>query len=123
MENPENIYTEKSEVKRTRKTNPGCVILLILVFIIGYFLIGFYSIQPIGAIPDGVTLVIFRAGTQLQFFDSADAMCERTMGGVSLLCRGMAISAIVENDVPILVRLPYIHQFYLFSTGGFEYNQ
>lgn len=43
-----------------------------------------FVIQPLGAIPEGRTLVMSRrVGTK--FIDSADAMCLRIQDGVSLL--------------------------------------
>lgn len=50
-----------------------------------------FVIQPIGALPEGRTLVISRLNT-LNFIDSADAWCDRKLGGVSLLCRMSALS-------------------------------
>lgn len=104
----------------------GCsitgVILAIILFLIFYNVFGFFTVQPIGAIPDGVTMLIVRAGTQLKFFDSADAMCERIQGGVSLLCRLGALGALADQKEIIILRLPYIEAFYLASTGGVTYE-
>ena len=100
----------------------GKVILLIIIFLIIYNSLGFFTIQPIGAIPDGLTLVVLRFGTQLKFFDSADAMCKRELGEVSLLCRMAALGALGDNEEKILLRLPYIELFYLLSTGFMEYE-
>lgn len=62
-------------------------------------------IQPIGAIPDGVTALV--AGVPgLHVIDSPDAICQRTEGGVSLLCRGMTAGSIARNGT-IIARLPY----------------
>jgi hypothetical protein len=105
-----------------RKKRPYWLLIILFLFIVFYFIFGFITIQPIGAIPDGITLLVVRAGTQLRFFDSPDALCERIMGGVSLLCRGMAIGSIGENST-IILRLPYIDAFYLASTGGNSYNK
>jgi hypothetical protein len=57
----------------------------------------------------------------MQFIDSPDAMCERIQGGVSLLCRGIAMGTAVNNGT-IYARLPYSHTLYLWSTGGKEYG-
>lgn len=71
-------------------------------------------IQPIGAIPKGVTAVV--AGIEnVNFVDSPDAICMRRMGGVSLLCRGMTAAAIANNS-KILLRLPY--SSILFKLSG-----
>lgn len=62
-------------------------------------------IQPIGAIPDGVTAIVSGV-SNVNLLDSPDAICMRNTGGVSLLCRGMTAAAIAKNG-KILFRLPY----------------
>lgn len=80
-----------------------------------------FVVQPIGAVPDGRTLVIGRlAGSK--FVDSADAMCERIQGGVSLLCRGMVTAQVGKNST-IYLRLPYSETLYTWSTGGRTYEK
>ncbi len=54
--------------------------------------------------------------------DSADAICAREMNGVSLLCRGMTMAAII-NKGTVLVRLPYSEFLYGISTDGKEYGR
>jgi hypothetical protein len=76
---------------------------------------GFYTIQPIGALPEGRTLVVWRAA-QEPFFNSPDAMCLDRMGGVSLMCRMIAMGQAPTDR--IVVRLPYIKSAYFASTGG-----
>lgn len=80
-----------------------------------------FVIQPIGAAPDGRTLIISRLKNG-KFIDSADSICVRIQGGVSLLCRGMVLGAVGENAT-IYLRLPYIEAFYLESTGGKRYGK
>jgi hypothetical protein len=110
---------ETQEIPMKKKKHAWIFIILVLL-VVFYFVFGFMTIQPIGAIPDGITLLVIRAGTQLKFFDSPDALCERLNGEVSLLCRGMAMGLIAENAT-IVLRLPYIDTFYLASTGGVTY--
>ncbi len=112
-------YTELATPKKHRLWWIWLVLVVLVVF---YFVFGFITIQPIGAIPDGVTLLVVRAGTQLKFFDSPDAMCERSAGGVSLLCRMAALSAVADGPT-IVARLPYVASFYLASTGGATYEK
>jgi len=70
-------------------------------------------IQPIGAIPKGVTAIV--AGIRgPNFIDSPDAICDRTMGGVSLLCRGMVAARIVDQGY-IVARLPYSETLFRLS--------
>lgn len=62
-------------------------------------------IQPIGALPEGVTAVVIGV-RNVNFLDSPDAICNRHEGGVSLLCRGREAGAIAREGT-ILLRLPY----------------
>jgi len=80
-----------------------------------------FIIQPIGAVPEGQTMIIWRMKS-LNFIDSADAWCEREQGGVNLLCRIGVLGRVAENG-QILVRLPYSEALYKFSTGGNTYTR
>jgi hypothetical protein len=94
--------------------------VLILFFGVGaYFATAFVVVPPIGAIPDGVTVWVWRTDA-MNFIDSPDAMCERRMGGVSLLCRVAALGAMSDK---IIARLPYSETLYLWSTGGRTYQR
>jgi hypothetical protein len=79
--------------------------------------LGFYSIQPIGAIPDGATWLVWRAKSE-PFFNSADRLCIDRLGGVSLLGRGMALGQAPKER--IIVRMAYWKFAYLQSVGGTE---
>jgi len=92
--------------------------ILLIVF---FSQVTFFVIQPIGALPEGKTLVILRMN-KTNFIDSADAMCAREMDGVSLLCRGMMMAAIAKKST-ILVRLPYSEFLYNISTDGKTYGR
>ncbi len=81
----------------------------------------FFVVQPIGAVPEGRTVVIWRL-TTMKFIDSADAWCERQTAGVNLLCRGAVLAKIANEDV-IIARLPYSETLYLWSTGGRTYSR
>ena len=122
MENQIN-QQEQDNPEKKKRSHAWIFILVIAVLVLFYFIFGFVTIQPIGAIPDGITLLIVRAGTQMKFFDSADAMCLRLNDNeVSLLCRLAALSAIAENS-KIIARLPYINAFYLASTHGVTFEK
>lgn len=62
-------------------------------------------IQPIGALPNGVTAIVGGL-SNVNLLDSPDAICNRHEGGVSLLCRGREAAAIAEKG-KILLRLPF----------------
>jgi len=75
-------------------------------------------IQPIGAIPNGVTAVVVGV-RNVRIVDSPDAICTRTQGGVSLLCRGATAAAIVRTGT-ILLRLPYSETLFRMTGGPFR---
>jgi hypothetical protein len=79
-----------------------------------------YAVQPIGALPQGITLIVWRHG-QEPFFNSPDAMSLKATGGVSLLSRGLALGAAPVDRV--ILRLPYIEAAYLLSTGGKQFDR
>jgi hypothetical protein len=88
----------------------GCVAAIVIAWLVGVRVL---VIQPIGAIPDGVTLIVFGV-PNMHLIDSPDAICQRSQGGVSLLCRGMTAAAIADRG-EILARLPYSEMLFRFS--------
>ncbi len=103
-----------------RRIWPWVLVVFVLATIAVCTQITIFVIQPIGAIPEGRTLIVKRQG-KLQFIDSADAICERSMDKVSLLCR-MGALATVANKSTIYARLPYSETLYVISTGGKKYE-
>lgn len=99
----------------------GLAGVLIMAATLAYFSLTVFVIQPIGAVPEGRTVVIGRVG-KTKFLDSADAICQREMGGVSLLCRAMIMGNILE-EATIFLRLPYSEALYLWSTDGRTYGR
>lgn len=85
-----------------------------------YFFCGFYTVQPIGALPEGKTAIVWRASGE-PFFNSADGLCLERMGSVSMMCRALAMGQAPLDR--IIVRLPYQHWAYLRSTGGAEFDR
>lgn len=85
-----------------------------------YLFCGIYSIQPIGALPNGVSAIVLRKSGE-PFFNSPDALCIERTGGVSLLCRGMAMGQGPHDR--IVVRLPYQSWAYSLSTDGQEFDR
>jgi hypothetical protein len=102
---------------RRRRLWPWILLLLSVLFC---FVCGFYSVQPIGAIPDGATAIVLRAEGE-PFFNSPDALCLERMGGASLLCRSLAMAQAPTDR--ILIRLPYQQWAYDFSTGGQRFDR
>lgn len=85
-----------------------------------YCFCGLYSVQPIGMLPEGKTLLVWRSGDE-PFFNSPDATCERRVGYVSLFCRMAAMGAAPLDR--IIVRLPYQEWAYRSSIDGNSYER
>ena len=62
------------------------------------------AVPPMGIAPDGATVLMWRTGA-LRPIDSADAICKRLQGNVTLLCRASALAAIKPENV--IYRFPY----------------
>ncbi|MNQ62275.1 hypothetical protein D3C85_766150 [compost metagenome] len=97
------------------------VALFAALLIAVYTQITLFVVPPIGAVPEGRTVVMLRLN-KTNFVDSPDAMCDRMQGGVSLLCRGMTMAAVVEKT-RIIARLPYSDGLYLISTDGKRFER
>jgi len=99
------------------------VVVIALVIFIRAFC-GIFVIQPIGAIPKGVTIVYWRNGLNLPFISSADGLLAKSDAGVSLLGRGIILAKLAK---PIksreIFRLGYSETLYLWSTGGKKYSK
>lgn len=107
--------------KKRGRIWPVVLILFLIVCVVIYTQLTIFVVQPIGAVPEGRTLIIARMN-KTQFIDSADAMCERIQNGVSLLCRMAVMGAVLKNTT-VLMRLPYSETLYLISTGGKTYDR
>ena len=101
-----------------KKLIAGLVIVALLALLSTQMTI--FVVQPIGAIPEGRTLIVRRL-PGARFVESADSICDREQGGVSLLCRGSILAAYSQGR--IYARLPYMDWLYLWSTGGSRYNR
>jgi hypothetical protein len=107
------------------------IVASVLLAIILYKSIGLYVIQPIGVIPDGVTVVYLRWSPlepdkylSVPFIESTDGQLLRTSGEVSLFARVIAMGTfmkLIENR--ILLKLPYFESFYLISTKGTRFEE
>jgi hypothetical protein len=84
---------------------------------------GIFTIQPIGAIPEGVTFIYHSRNPDMPFFASPDGLCLKIQGSVSLLCRIAGLSVVEELSNRIIIKLPYSHWAYMRSTGGVEFEE
>ena len=104
-----------------KKSFIGLAILAVVTFISSQFLT-IFVVPPIGALPEGRTIVIPRMD-QMSFIESPDGMCLRVQDGVSLLCRGLMLGSLNLTETPILVRLPYSEFLYLMTTDGQKFDR
>ncbi len=119
------------EKEKPTKSRKGCIVPLVVIIVVlllcslSWMLVrpGVFTIQPIGAIPEGVTLIYHSRNPEMPFFSSPDGLCLDAQGSVSLFCRGAAISAASELTDRIIVRLPYMRWAYLRSTGRLEFDR
>ena len=120
--------TANESISSDHKRRSGClttfVVALIIMVVVGFLVRpGVFTVQPIGSIPDGVTLIYHSRGPDMPFFASPDGLCLEMQGSVSLLCRGAALASATELVDRAIIRLPYIHSAYLLSTGGLEFDR
>jgi hypothetical protein len=99
------------------------VVLTILVATWFWIDPGVFTVQPIAALPQGVTFIYYSRDPNMPFFSSPDGMCLETQGYVSLLCRFNALGAANDLNNRLILKLPYLHWAYLMSTGGREFEQ
>jgi hypothetical protein len=114
---------EKETPKRRKRIY--IALSVIVVLLLAWILIrpGVFTIQPLGAMPDGITIIYHSRNPEMPFFSSPDGMCLEMQGSVSLFCRGAALAAADELADRIILRLPYNHWAYLQSTGGREFEE
>lgn len=100
----------------------GVISLSTLLFV--RICLGFFVIQPIGAVPEGVTIVYWRLGSKLPFVASADGLLDQEGNGVSLFGRGILLAGLAgplkERE---LFRMGYSKFLYLWSTGGKSFEK
>ncbi|MCF7730889.1 MAG: hypothetical protein K9N23_04340 [Akkermansiaceae bacterium] len=114
------------ETRILRKRRPITVGLVVMVVtaLCFWLLFGVFVIQPIGALPDGATVVYCRQGLNMKFIESADGILKRETGKVTLFGRGIVLGKIGEIVAERkVISLPYFHILYLWSTGGSEYDR
>ena len=109
---------------RPMKTRKFVLIFTVAFLLFFRFAFGLYVVQPIGAIPEGATIVYWRLGTNMDFVESADGLVLKTGAGLSLLTRGLALStsASVVVDRKVL-KLPYSSFLYGLTTNGRFYDR
>jgi hypothetical protein len=121
----ENLIEQVDESESPKKKKYSFYLIFLIIILAIWFLFkpGVFTIQPIGALPEGITIIYHSRNPQMPFFSSPDGLCLEIQGSVSLLCRAMTISAVEELSDRILLRLPYSHWAYLRSTDGVVFDK
>lgn len=108
----------------------GCLVALLFLFfvvcpVIAFVAIqpGVFTVQPIGALPEGVTFIYYSRNPEMPFFSSPDSLCLKIQGYVSLLCRATALGSTTELTKRIIIKMPYNEWAYLQSTGGQKFDR
>ncbi|MDO9087127.1 MAG: hypothetical protein Q7U53_13050 [Anaerolineaceae bacterium] len=98
------------------------VVLFFLVLLAAIFLSrpGVYTIQPINAIPDGMTVLYILREAEVPFYTSLHPECAYSATNVSLMCTAMLRTAFENFSGRIILRLPYNHAAYLKGSDGVE---
>lgn len=101
------------------------LLIFTVAVVVGFrFCCGIFVVQPIGAIPEGKTIVFWRLGMDMPFVSSVDGLLEEKGIGVSLLGRAIGLGTLAE---PIMdkeiVSFGYSESLYLWSTGGKTYGK
>ena len=119
--------TDNVQITGQKRRREILIITLIgIALIIGfiYFTMGLFVVQPIGAIPEGATVLYWRYGAKLPVISSADGLLSKKEQGVSLLGRAVALGTIgtlvTERKI---IKFPYSRTLYLISTGGREFEK
>jgi hypothetical protein len=106
-----------------KKITYTLLILITTLVILFRLFFGIFVIQPIGAIPDGVTIIYLRTGLNLPFISSADGLLEESGLGVSILGRAVMLSKLAEPiSDKTWFRFDYSEKLYLWSTNGKKYD-
>jgi hypothetical protein len=109
-----------------KRRGPVIALLMIALLALVWWGIrpGIFVVQPIGAVPDGVTIIYTSRGGEMPFVSSGDGMCLQKLGSVNLLCRGAAMSGFMKTfEDHIVLRMPYSEWLYLQSTDGAKFER
>lgn len=101
-------------------------ILTAVLFILVWSTFSVFSIQPIGAIPDGATVIMFKPDRLLMqgkfdFLESVDHLQYKNSGEVTLLGRMMFLGIALKSSF-VIVKLPYFETLELISNGGLTWR-
>jgi hypothetical protein len=117
---PMSIHYFYIRLRSCRLPRRGLAITVVAAIAISLFCdqFGTYTVQPLGAVPEGATYVVRRIKGE-PFFNSIDGTCDRWGEDVTTSCRGRAIRQAPLHR--ILIELPYQQAAYLLSVQAHTY--
>ena len=124
MNEPIETTTSKIPDRRNRKARYLLVAVVALLILIWVFLRpGVFTVPPIEAFPEGVTIIYHSRNPEMPFFSSPDSLCLQSIDSIMFLCRAERIAGDKVISDRIILRLPYNHWAYLQSTDGHEFGR
>ena len=119
------LKTTDEGKRRSGRKRIGLFLLVgFVVLVLFRSFCGIFVVQPIGAIPDGGTIIYWRSALRMPFIASADGLQQEFDGGVSLLGRAVILGGLTDMlKERKIISLPYSETLYLWSTGGREYDR
>jgi hypothetical protein len=126
MNSSEEKTMDNIKTGKKKNSKKKAITLLVFFLTVGfvYSTMGLFVVQPIGAIPEGTTVLYWRYDTKLPFISSADGLLLEKGQGVSLFGRGIVLGAIGKlMEERKIMNLPYSKTLYLISTGGKEFEK
>ncbi|WP_156453182.1 hypothetical protein [Polycladidibacter stylochi] len=83
------------------------VTIVLTAFVVyAYLQLSIFVVKPLAGIHEGETLIIKRQ-ENLNFIDSAEAVCQRSLVTTNPVCQATALSLMVNKN-NVVLRLPYI---------------
>ncbi len=114
-------------LQRPKKSYVGLIIPLVIVFILAMAWViirpGVFTIQPIGNMPQGVTVIYFSRAPGVPLFSSPEGLCLKSQGSISLDCSMVALNTAAELSNRIILQLPFNQWAYLKSMSGVKTGQ
>ncbi len=112
--------TKSSTSHKNKRTRNALLFILIIVTIVIVSRPGVFTVQPVDAIPEGMTFIYVLRQTDQPLYTSFDPECFYSPTSVSLICNAMLKSDLENLSRRIILKLPYNHSAYLKGSNGIE---
>jgi hypothetical protein len=109
-----------SPSQKKKRTRYALLFLLILILVVVELRPGVYTVQPVDAIPEGMTFIYVLRQADQPLYTSFDPECFYSPTSVSLICNAMLKSDLENLSGRIILKLPYNHSAYLKGSNGIE---